>query len=121
MKKRIKALDTTPEELDALVDQARVALDEAGYRRFERWRNSHQRGRRPIPEKLRMAAAETARRHGVFRTAKVLGLDYTKLKQKVGTVRAREGSLTKPPAFFERQPSHACFKLMCTLRRLVRS
>ena len=35
MKKRIEALDTTPEELDALVEQARVALDEAGYQKLK--------------------------------------------------------------------------------------
>lgn len=35
MKKRIEALDTTPEELDALVEQARPALDEAGYQKLK--------------------------------------------------------------------------------------
>ena len=32
------------------------------YRRFERWRSSHHRRRLPIPEKLWLAAAETARK-----------------------------------------------------------
>jgi len=49
------------------------------YRRFERWRKSH-RGRLPIPERLWASAAELAREHGVFRTAKVLHLEYGKLK-----------------------------------------
>lgn len=49
------------------------------YRRFERWRESH-RGRLPIPEGLWASAAELAREHGVFRTAKVLRLEYGKLK-----------------------------------------
>jgi len=49
------------------------------YRRFERWRKSH-RGHLPIPEGLWAAAAELAREHGVFRTAKVLHLEYRKLK-----------------------------------------
>ncbi len=49
------------------------------HRRFERWRNSHT-GRLPIPESLWAAAAELARRHGVFRIAKALHLDYAKLK-----------------------------------------
>src|SRR5260370_37346347 len=35
MKRRIESLDTTPEELDALVEQARVALDEAGYQKLK--------------------------------------------------------------------------------------
>jgi hypothetical protein len=51
-------------------------------RRFERWRSSH-RGRLPIPEGLWASAAEVAREHGVFRTAKVLHLEYGKLKRMV--------------------------------------
>ena len=50
------------------------------YRRFERWRSSHQ-GRLPIPKALWASAAETAREHGVFRTAKILRLEYAKLKR----------------------------------------
>ncbi len=49
-------------------------------RRFERWRSSH-RGRLPIPERLWASAAEAAREHGVFRTAKLLRLEYGKLKR----------------------------------------
>ena len=47
------------------------------YRRFERWRSSH-RGRLPIPKGLWAAAAEVAREHGVFRTAKTLRLEHGK-------------------------------------------
>ncbi len=35
MKRRIESLDTTLEELDALVEQARVALDEVGYQKLK--------------------------------------------------------------------------------------
>jgi hypothetical protein len=49
-------------------------------RRFERWRSGHQ-ARLPIPNALWKAAAEAAREHGVFRAAKSLRLDYTKLKR----------------------------------------
>ena len=49
-------------------------------RRFERWRSSHQ-SRLPIPERLWASAAEAAREHGVFRTAKVLRLEYGKLRR----------------------------------------
>ena len=49
------------------------------FRRFERWRKSHS-GRLPIPEHLWASAAELAREHGVFPTAKVLRLEYGKLK-----------------------------------------
>ena len=50
------------------------------YRRFERWRSSH-RGRLPIPKALWASAAKVAREHGVFRTAKILRLEYGKLKR----------------------------------------
>lgn len=50
--------------------------------RFEEWRSS-QSGRRPIPEPLWALAAELAAQHGVFRTAQVLRLDYTKLKKNM--------------------------------------
>ena len=40
-------------------------------RRFERWREGH-KGRLPIPASLWASAAEMAREHGVFQTAKVL-------------------------------------------------
>lgn len=49
-------------------------------RRFERWRSGHT-GRLPIPQRLWTAAVERAREHGVFQTAKILRLDYSKLKQ----------------------------------------
>jgi hypothetical protein len=49
-------------------------------RRFERWRGSH-RGRLPIPEGLWASAAAVAREHGVFRTSKVLHLEYGKRKR----------------------------------------
>jgi hypothetical protein len=48
--------------------------------RFARWRKSHT-GRLPIPDPLWAAATEMAREHGVFRTAKVLSLEYGKLKR----------------------------------------
>jgi len=48
--------------------------------RFERWREGH-KARLPIPDKLWALAAQVAREHGVFRTAKVLRLEYGKLKR----------------------------------------
>ena len=51
------------------------------YRRLNRWRSSHAR-RMPIPERLWAAAAELAREHGVFPTAKALHLEYGKLKER---------------------------------------
>jgi hypothetical protein len=70
--------------------------------RFARWRKSHT-GRLPIPKPLWAAAAEVAREHGVFRTAKVLSLEYGKLKRlttESHTGRRRMARLSAPPAGF---------------------
>jgi hypothetical protein len=70
--------------------------------RFTRWRKSHT-GRLPIPEPLWAAAAEVAREHGVFRTAKVLSLEYGKLKRlttESQTGLRRTAGLSTPPAAF---------------------
>ena len=70
--------------------------------RFARWRKSHT-GRLPIPEPLWTAAAEMAREHGVFRTAKVLSLEYGKLKRlttESHTSQRRTAMLSAPPAAF---------------------
>ena len=78
-------------------------------RRFEQWRTAHT-GRLPIPERLWRAATEIAREHGVFHTAKVLHLDYGKLKQLLeaaspGVKRqvkmARRARSPVPPTFVE--------------------
>lgn len=58
-------------------------------RRFEHWRNQHAGARLPIPGRLWRAAAETAREHGVCRTAQILRLDYNKLKQLAGSRNAK--------------------------------
>ena len=72
------------------------------HERFARWRKSHT-GRLRIPEPLWTAAAEMAREHGVFRTAKVLSLEYGKLKRlttESHTGRRRTAMLSAPPAAF---------------------
>ena len=69
---------------------------------FARWRKSHT-GRLPIPQPLWAAAAEVAREHGVFRTAKVLSLEYGKLKRlttESHQVRRRTARLSASPAAF---------------------
>ena len=68
------------------------------YRRFERWRSTHT-GPLPIPEPLWASAAEVAREHGVFHTAKVLRLEYGKLKRMVQS--ARPMAKTAAPTFVE--------------------
>jgi hypothetical protein len=72
------------------------------YGRFLRWRKAHT-GRLPIPDALWASAAELAREHGVFRTAKILRLEYGKLKRLAGasTPAARKGvRLRESPAAF---------------------
>ena len=74
------------------------------YRRFVQWRSSHT-GRLPIPEPLWTAAAELAREHGINATAKVLHLEYGKLKGKTlalgqgaGVERSRRTAGPRPQA-----------------------
>jgi hypothetical protein len=71
-------------------------------RQFELWRRSH-RGRLPIPERLWASAAAVAREQGVFRTAKVLRLEYGKLKRMVEAA-DRSPQPTAPTAFYELMP-----------------
>ena len=72
-------------------------------RRFERWRRSHS-GRLPIPEGLWASAAAVAREHGVFRTAKVLRLEYGKLKRMAEAASGSPRAATVPTAFLELMP-----------------
>src|SRR5664280_3377177 len=70
------------------------------YRRFERWRKSH-RGRLPIPAALWASAAAVAREHGVFRTAKILRLEYGKLKRMAESDAPARRALAPPAEFLE--------------------
>ncbi len=83
------------------------------YRRFVRWRSSHT-GRLPIPEPLWAAAAKLAGEHGIATTAKILRLEYGKLKEKAlgpgpgeivernrTAAAGRRRSPHRPPAFVE--------------------
>src|ERR1035441_6115762 len=76
------------------------------YRRFERWRSSH-RGRLPIPAGLWASAAEVAREHGVFQTAKVLRLEYAKLKGMVASPPRNVRTAATPATFLELVPPQA--------------
>src|SRR2546423_11352937 len=69
------------------------------HRRFERWRSSRQ-GRLPIPEALWASAAAVAREHGVFRTAKILRLEYGKLK-RMAESEAPATATARPAEFLE--------------------
>ncbi|MGD0324624.1 MAG: hypothetical protein ABSD45_12895 [Terriglobia bacterium] len=66
------------------------------YRRLKRWRNAHT-GRLPILGPLWAAEVELAREDGIFPTAKVLRLEYGKLKHWVEAADpvARKGRVAK--------------------------
>jgi hypothetical protein len=71
-------------------------------RQLERFR-SGQRGRTKLPESLWQAAVELARQYGVYPVARPLGLDYTRLKQRLGEIPARRRRTTGS-AFVELVP-----------------
>jgi len=83
------------------------------HHRFVQWRSSHT-GRLPIPDPLWGAAAELARKQGINATAKILHLEYAKLKEKTvalkkgksiehnrATVPVRGRTQSRTPAFVE--------------------
>jgi hypothetical protein len=70
------------------------------YRRFERWRSSHQT-RWPIPPALWASAAAAAREHGVFRTAQILRLEYAKLKRLAESPAPVKRRAASPAEFLE--------------------
>jgi len=75
-------------------------------RRFEHWRKGH-KARLPIPEGLWASAAELAREHGVCRTAKILRLEYSKLKRMVESAPPRARRSALPATFLELVPPQA--------------
>ena len=65
--------------------------------RLAEWRKSHPR-RSPLPEEMWVVAVELARRHGVYRTARALPIDYVNLRKRVnGTM----PSVAARPEFVE--------------------
>jgi hypothetical protein len=62
--------------------------------RLAEWRKSHPR-RSPLPEEMWAAAAELARRHGLYRTARALPIDYAGLRKRLG-LRAPSAAVARP-------------------------
>ena len=52
--------------------------------RLAEWRKSHPR-RSPLPEEMWTVAVELARRHGLYRTARALPIDYVNLRKRLNT------------------------------------
>ena len=78
--------------------------------RLAEWRKSHPR-RSPLPEEMWVVAVELARRHGVYRTARALPIDYVNLRKRVnGTM----PSVAARPEFVEVlvAQSSACVEVM---------
>ena len=64
-------------------------------RRMERWRERRTVSM-PMQEKLWAAAAKLAQRHGVYPTARALGLEYNKLKRLSQSVDPTHQALASP-------------------------
>ena len=89
----MKTRTTAPKPVPAPLEAAR--------RRFEEWRRTRAATER-IPDRLWRSAAKLARRYGVFRTARTLGLDYMCLKRRAGL--AKTPARVKKPTFVEVAP-----------------
>ena len=81
------------------------------HRQLEHWRSTRH-GRSPLPEALWRAAADAAREHGVFRTGRVLHLEYGKLKR---VMNAKAGKSSARTAFVELAPLPAMSGDECVL------
>jgi len=74
-------------------------------RQFDRWRTRH-RPRARLPEELWRKAAGLARKHGLNKTARALGLKYYSLKKRMEAKAARLSKSEKGPCeFVELLPS----------------
>jgi hypothetical protein len=84
------------------------------HRRLESWRK-RRRGRMPIPKPLWAAAGAVAREHGVFRTSKVLRLEFNKLKEFAERVKPRKRATTPPAQFVELMTTSAAGVSECVI------
>ena len=63
-------------------------------RRLVEWRSSHPR-RSPLPEPFWTEAVGLARKHGLYRTARALPVDYVNLRKRLRGAASQE-TLTRP-------------------------
>ncbi|MCP5528062.1 MAG: hypothetical protein H7A47_16530 [Verrucomicrobiales bacterium] len=69
-------------------------------RRLRQWR-ARRGSKGPLPQWVWDEASGAARDHGVSRVARVLGLDYDKLKRRAVVLPAAAGVSGAPPGFVE--------------------
>ena len=81
----------------------RVARMEQVRRRLERWRGTRAHPRSPIPDDVWAAAVALARKHGLYRTARTVRIDYGALKAHVEAADQAAGA-GAAPAFVELAP-----------------
>ena len=80
---------------------------------FAAWRETR-RGAERIPDGLWDEAVRAARRHGVHRVSRALGLDYSHLKRRCGGVALNRAAATaSAPVFVELDGSAAAEGLAC--------
>jgi len=82
--------------------------------RLAEWRKDHSR-QTPLPDDVWTAAVELARRHGVYRTARSLPIDYVNLRKRVNGA-APPTTVTRPE-FVEvlmapTQPAACCIEVL---------
>lgn len=86
-----------------------------GCRHFEQWR-SRQETRRRLPDHLWELAAELAREYGVSKIARILQLDYNRLKQRSrGSAFKNQSEEADRVHFFELMPDRGQPPLECTV------
>ena len=86
-----------------------------GCRHFEQWR-SQKKTRRRLPDHLWSLAAELARQYGVSKTARILRLDYHRLKKKSQRPVFKNHTAETPTVqFMELMPDGAHHPIQCTV------
>lgn len=74
--------------------------------RFEVWRAARA-PREKIPEKLWKLAVRTAEKHGAYKTARTLRLDYMALKRRIPAAESKRREVEAEPRFVEVTPAGA--------------
>jgi hypothetical protein len=92
-------METKTETVD--LEQIRVDL--------EAWRGQRRRGER-IPAEIWERVAAAVARHGMKRVSRALGLDYERLKRKLGGARTNES-----PVFVEMGGARSATGLSCVV------